>query len=151
MNNKEFDAVRMMREIRDKLSKRYARNPEAEKRDLEDIRRKYGKQNRSSSLGALYQSKIGEKDPDVTIINHENSRLTSCRVFLWALVLVGVLPLSASRSPFRRVWRGNTASWKTRTREHTSREKTQTQKLNEKNNTCYNRRIPRNCFKHVVR
>jgi len=42
MNNKEFDAVRMMREIRDKLSKRYARNPEAEKRDLEDIRRKYG-------------------------------------------------------------------------------------------------------------
>jgi len=43
MNNKKFDAVRMMREIRDKLSKRYARNPEAEKRDLEDIRRKYGK------------------------------------------------------------------------------------------------------------
>ncbi|MHA1432188.1 MAG: hypothetical protein ACTSRV_17620 [Candidatus Freyarchaeota archaeon] len=42
MNNKKFDAVRMMREIRDKLSKRYARNPEAEKRDLEDIRRKYG-------------------------------------------------------------------------------------------------------------
>ena len=40
--NKKFDAVRMMREIRDKLSKRYSEDPEAERRDLQDIRRKYG-------------------------------------------------------------------------------------------------------------
>ncbi|MBA5941756.1 MAG: hypothetical protein H0M93_00225, partial [Methanophagales archaeon] len=35
MKDKKFDAVRMMREIRDKLSKRYSEDPEAEKRDLE--------------------------------------------------------------------------------------------------------------------
>ncbi len=42
MKDKKFDAVRMMREIRDKLSKRYSEDPEAEKRDLEGIRKKYG-------------------------------------------------------------------------------------------------------------
>ena len=42
MKDKKFDAVRMMREIRDKLSKRYREDPEAEKRDLLDIRKKYG-------------------------------------------------------------------------------------------------------------
>lgn len=41
MKDKKFDAVRMMREIRDKLSKRYSEDPEAEKRDLEAIRRRY--------------------------------------------------------------------------------------------------------------
>lgn len=42
MKDKKFDAVKMMREIRDKLSKRYSEDPEAEKRDLEGIRKKYG-------------------------------------------------------------------------------------------------------------
>lgn len=42
MKDKQFDAVRMMREIRDKLSKRYSEDPEAEKRDLQGIRKKYG-------------------------------------------------------------------------------------------------------------
>jgi len=42
MKDKKFDAVRMMKEIRDKLSKRYSEDPEAEKRDLEGIRKKYG-------------------------------------------------------------------------------------------------------------
>ena len=42
MKNKNFDAVRMMREIRDKLSEIYTKDPEAEKRDLEAIRVKYG-------------------------------------------------------------------------------------------------------------
>ncbi|MHA1644653.1 MAG: hypothetical protein ACTSV0_06430 [Candidatus Freyarchaeota archaeon] len=55
MNNKKFDAVRMMREIRDKLSKRYARNPEAEKRDLEDIRRKYGIKERERGKWTSHQ------------------------------------------------------------------------------------------------
>jgi len=42
MKDKKFDAVRMMREIRDKLSEIYSKDPEAEKRDLEAIRGKYG-------------------------------------------------------------------------------------------------------------
>jgi len=37
-----FDAVKMMREFQDKLSKRDGEDPEAEKRDLKDVRRKYG-------------------------------------------------------------------------------------------------------------
>jgi len=41
MKDKKFDAVRMMREIRDKLSEIYAKDPEAEKRDLQGIREKY--------------------------------------------------------------------------------------------------------------
>ena len=42
MKDKEFDAVRMMRETRDKLSEIYTKDPEAAKRDLEDIKVKYG-------------------------------------------------------------------------------------------------------------
>ncbi len=42
MNDKKFDAVKMMREIRDRLSVKYSENPDAEKRDLEKIREKYG-------------------------------------------------------------------------------------------------------------
>ncbi len=39
---KEFDAVKMMREIRDKLSKIYSKDPEAEVKDSQKIRAKYG-------------------------------------------------------------------------------------------------------------
>jgi len=42
MKDKEFDAVKMMREIRNGLSKEYIEGPDAEKRDLEEIRKKYG-------------------------------------------------------------------------------------------------------------
>jgi len=42
MKNKKFDAVKMMREIRDKLSRIYNKDPEIEKRELQDIREKYG-------------------------------------------------------------------------------------------------------------
>ena len=42
MKDKNFNAVRMMREIRDKMSKIYTKDPEAEKRDLEAIRVKKG-------------------------------------------------------------------------------------------------------------
>ncbi len=45
MNNnrkeKKFDSVRMMREIRDKLSKKYSQNFNQETEDLEKIRTKY--------------------------------------------------------------------------------------------------------------
>jgi hypothetical protein len=41
MKDKKFYAVRMRREIRDKLSKIYTKDPEAEKRDLEAIKVKY--------------------------------------------------------------------------------------------------------------
>jgi hypothetical protein len=39
---KTFDCVKMMRDIRTKLSRRYANHPELLDRDLEEIRRKYG-------------------------------------------------------------------------------------------------------------
>jgi hypothetical protein len=42
MKDKKFDAVKMMREIRDKLSEIYVKDPEAEKIDLEAIKSKYG-------------------------------------------------------------------------------------------------------------
>ncbi|MGR3318794.1 MAG: hypothetical protein ACUZ8O_09985 [Candidatus Anammoxibacter sp.] len=38
---KKFDSVKMMREIRDKLSKKYIENPELENTDLNKIRKKY--------------------------------------------------------------------------------------------------------------
>ena len=41
MKNKKFDSVKMMREIRDRLSKRYA-DPAIEEQELELIRKKYG-------------------------------------------------------------------------------------------------------------
>jgi len=40
-SKKEFDAVQMMRKIRDELAKKYNSDPEAETRELEKIRRKY--------------------------------------------------------------------------------------------------------------
>jgi len=41
MKDKKFDAVKMMREIRDKLSQLYKEDTEAEKRELEFVRSKY--------------------------------------------------------------------------------------------------------------
>ena len=45
MNNikkeKKYDSVKMMREIRDRLSKEYSQNPEKELYDLKKIRSKY--------------------------------------------------------------------------------------------------------------
>jgi hypothetical protein len=38
---KEFDAVKMMRDIRDRLSERWSKYPELEMKDLEEIRKKY--------------------------------------------------------------------------------------------------------------
>ena len=38
---KKFDAVKMMREIRDNLFKKYQEKPELEEKDLELIRKKY--------------------------------------------------------------------------------------------------------------
>jgi len=40
-NVKKFDAVKMMREIREKLSEKYWKHPEILKKDLEIIRKKY--------------------------------------------------------------------------------------------------------------
>lgn len=38
---KKFDAVKMMSEIRAKLSEEYLKNPEKERQDLEKIRKKH--------------------------------------------------------------------------------------------------------------
>ena len=39
--NKTFDAVQMMRDIREKLSLKYWKNPDRLKKDMEEIRKKY--------------------------------------------------------------------------------------------------------------
>jgi DNA-binding transcriptional regulator YiaG len=39
--NKPFDAVKMMREIREKLSEKYWKHPEILKQEMEQIREKY--------------------------------------------------------------------------------------------------------------
>ena len=39
---KDFDSVKMMREIREKLQKEYAKDPGLRKRRLNSIRKKYG-------------------------------------------------------------------------------------------------------------
>ena len=41
MKKKEFDSVRMMRRIRERLSTTYT-NPHVEEKELEKIRKKYG-------------------------------------------------------------------------------------------------------------
>jgi hypothetical protein len=38
---KKFDAVKMMRDIRDKMVERYLKNPELETEELEEIKKKY--------------------------------------------------------------------------------------------------------------
>ena len=39
--NKTFDAVKMMREIREKLSEKYWKHPELLKQEMQNIREKY--------------------------------------------------------------------------------------------------------------
>lgn len=39
--NKNFDAVKMMREIREKLSEKYWKHPDILKQEMEAIRQKY--------------------------------------------------------------------------------------------------------------
>ena len=41
MKRKEFDAIEMMRKIRDDLSQEYLENPEGEEIDLQQIRERY--------------------------------------------------------------------------------------------------------------
>jgi hypothetical protein len=42
LTKKKFDSVKMMRETRDRLSKRYSKEPELEDKELNVIRKKYG-------------------------------------------------------------------------------------------------------------
>ncbi len=48
---KEFDAVQIMREIRNQLSEKYTRDPEIEERELEEIRKKYSIKPKVKSIG----------------------------------------------------------------------------------------------------
>jgi len=57
MKDKKFDAVKMMREIREQLSRRYTKDPEAEKRDLELIRKKYA----IKEKGTPYKSRFSKE------------------------------------------------------------------------------------------
>jgi hypothetical protein len=45
---KAYDAVKMMREIRDKLHREYVKNPEKRRLDLERIRKQYLKKTAES-------------------------------------------------------------------------------------------------------
>ena len=65
---KKFDAVKMMREIRDNLSKKYQEKPELEEKDLELIRKKYSikfqnKKNKITAHKALQSTSgsVGKK------------------------------------------------------------------------------------------
>ncbi len=40
-NEKKFDAVKMMRDIREKLSEKYWKHPDILKKEMEQIRKKY--------------------------------------------------------------------------------------------------------------
>jgi hypothetical protein len=40
MKDNKFDAVRFMRKIRDELSEKYAKDPESQDKDLEEVRKK---------------------------------------------------------------------------------------------------------------
>ncbi len=53
---KDFDAVNMMREIREKLRKKYAANPGLREKNLKEIHKKYGlkpKEKKTFSLISL--------------------------------------------------------------------------------------------------
>ena len=49
MKNKEIDAVKMMRDVREKLSSKYYSQPEMLLRDLEVIRKKYSLKQKSDA------------------------------------------------------------------------------------------------------
>ena len=40
--NKEYDAVKEMRTVREELSERYWKNPELLKKEMEEMQKKYG-------------------------------------------------------------------------------------------------------------
>lgn len=46
--HKEFDAVKMMREIREELSQKYWRHPDILKKEMEAVRKKYNIKQRPS-------------------------------------------------------------------------------------------------------
>ncbi len=46
--NKDFDAVKMMREIRDRRHSEYEQNPELREKRLAEIRKKYAKNIKSN-------------------------------------------------------------------------------------------------------
>lgn len=47
-SNKKFDAVKMMRDIRNKLRDEYEKNPGKRKEDLEKVRQKYIKSKKTN-------------------------------------------------------------------------------------------------------
>ena len=47
---KKFDTVKMMRDIRDKLAKKYLEDTELENKELEKIRKKYGLKSKKTKI-----------------------------------------------------------------------------------------------------
>lgn len=58
MKTNKFDSVKMMREIRDRLGKRYYHNPELLKKELEAVRNKYNLHESSASYKTIKDSSI---------------------------------------------------------------------------------------------
>lgn len=60
---KTYDAVKMMRVIRQALSRRYAGNAALEEKDLEKVRRKYGFRMAEGKSKRHAATEIGEHAP----------------------------------------------------------------------------------------
>jgi len=50
---KDFDAVKMMRDIRDRLSKKYSKSSTAFKEDMEKMNKKYGIQSKRAKTKSV--------------------------------------------------------------------------------------------------
>lgn len=62
MTDKKFDAVKMMRDIREKLSEKYWEHSDILKKEMEEIRNKYSMQVSSDpSIAAEPREKYGKK------------------------------------------------------------------------------------------
>ncbi len=62
---KSIDAVKMMRSIRDKLSKKYSGKPEILMKDLNEIREKYSlKENEIKKIKINSNKKFSKRYPD---------------------------------------------------------------------------------------
>jgi hypothetical protein len=62
MSDKKFDAVKMMRDIREELSAKYWKHSEILKKEMEEIRKKYDMHDLpNSSIAAEPHEKYGKK------------------------------------------------------------------------------------------
>jgi hypothetical protein len=61
-DEKDFDAVKMTRAIRDRMAERYLEDPDAERRDLEAVWKKYGLKPPEPKHAAKIADRSGSSD-----------------------------------------------------------------------------------------